>query len=283
MHLKKKPQFVFNKDGTIKSIASPMINPGDSPATPNSKTKALLATSPIGKFSTRSVFSMSALSGKETKIAWSELGYQIQPEDRGAVFMKMQGKPGVTIWNLVSIPLLLFCVLASNADVIQEVMPLLTDTNFFGFTLSKAAKLNTNAASIASFVAIPCLLLSGVVYDVLGRRKTIMALLLIGALSTYFFPLTPPNQPFFVTLRVLFQCSMVCLVGNTLINDYVIPENRGKATAVQNSGMTLGNIFSVSVMYSVTKNQQNLYIVFGLLGTLQVIWTIIMFFCVSEP
>jgi hypothetical protein len=76
---------------------------------------------------------------------------------------------------------------------------------------------------------------------------------------------------------------MVCLVGNTLINDYVIPENRGKATAVQNSGMTLGNIFSVSVMYSVTKNQQNLYIVFGLLGTLQVIWTIIMFFCVSEP
>lgn len=127
------------------------------------------------------------------------------------------------------------------------------------------------------------MLLSGVVYDVLGRRKTIMALLLIGALSTYFFPLTPPSQLTFVILRVMFQCSMVCLVGNTLINDYVIPENRGKATAVQNSGMTLGNIFSVSVMYSVTKNNQNLYIVFSLLGTLQVIWTVIMFFCVSEP
>jgi predicted MFS family arabinose efflux permease len=76
---------------------------------------------------------------------------------------------------------------------------------------------------------------------------------------------------------------MVCLVGNTLINDYVIPENRGKATAVQNSGMTLGNIFSVSVMYSITKNMTNLYIVFSLLGTLQVIWAIMMFFSVSEP
>lgn len=118
MHLKKKPQFVFNADGTIKNIANPTINPGDVPTTPNSKTKALLATSPIGKLSKHSAFSLSALSGKETKIAWSELGKDIQPEDRGAVFMKMQGKPGVIIWNLVAIPLLLFCVLASNADVL---------------------------------------------------------------------------------------------------------------------------------------------------------------------
>jgi len=91
----------------------------------NSKTKAQVAASPIGKLSKRSAFSLSALSGRETKIAWSELGYEIEPERRGAVFMKMQGKPGVIIWNLVAIPLLLFCVFASNADVIQEVLPLL--------------------------------------------------------------------------------------------------------------------------------------------------------------
>ena len=147
---------------------------------------------------------MSALSGKETKIAWSELGYQIQPEDRGAVFLKMQGKPGVTIWNLVAIPLLLFCLLASNADVIQEVLPLLTEENFFNLTRTEALNLNTNAASIASFVAIPCLLLSGVVYDVLGRKKTIVALLLIGAFSTYGMPLTPPSKAAFIVLRVIF-------------------------------------------------------------------------------
>jgi hypothetical protein len=32
---------------------------------------------------------MSALSGKETKLAFSELGYQIEPEERGAIFMKI--------------------------------------------------------------------------------------------------------------------------------------------------------------------------------------------------
>ncbi len=184
---------------TNVTAAGPSSNAGS-----NSKTKALLATSPIGKLSKKSVFSLSALSGRETKIAWSELGYEIEPERRGAVFMKMQGKPGVKIWNLVAIPLLLFCVFASNADVIQEVLPLLMQDNFFALSRTEALKLNTNAASIASFAAIPCLLLSGVIYDVAGRKKTIVILLLIGALSTYFMPETHPSKFAFIVLRVMF-------------------------------------------------------------------------------
>jgi predicted MFS family arabinose efflux permease len=76
---------------------------------------------------------------------------------------------------------------------------------------------------------------------------------------------------------------MVCLLGNTLVNDYVVQENRGKATAVMNAGTTLGNIISVSVMYSITKNETNMYLVFGLLGALQIIWAFVMFFMIAEP
>lgn len=199
--------------------------------------------------------------------------------------MKMQGKPGVVIWNLIAIPLLVFCLLASNADLLQEIMALLTNSNFFNLSNTDAAALNTNAASISLFGSIPCLLLSGVVYDVIGRRKTIIGLLVIGAVCTYLLPISgnPPRDLFFIVLRVGLQISMVCIMGNTLINDYVITENRGKATAVQNAGMTLGNIFSVSVMFTITKNEHNMYAMFGLLGTLQVIWAILMHFVVAEP
>jgi hypothetical protein len=62
--------------------------------------------------------SFSAITGKETKLAFSELGNQIKPEDRGAVMMKMQGKPGVTFANLLAIPLLVLFILTSDADVI---------------------------------------------------------------------------------------------------------------------------------------------------------------------
>ena len=85
MHLKKRPNFVFNADGTIKSVAKPLLNDSDetyatstpkSPIKPPSKAAINAGNkSPFGKFSTRSGFSMSALSGKETKLAFSELGY----------------------------------------------------------------------------------------------------------------------------------------------------------------------------------------------------------------
>jgi MFS family permease len=179
----------------------------------------------------------------------------------------------------------MFCLLASNADLLQEIMALLTNANFFNLKTTEAAALNIEAASIASFGSIPCLLISGVVYDVVGRRKTIIGLLAIGAICTYMLPVSGKTQSdlFFIVLRVGLQISMVCLMGNTLINDYVIQENRGKATAVQNAGMTLGNIFSVSVMFTITKNEHNLYVMFSLLATLQVIWAVMMLFVVAEP
>ena len=92
----------------------------------------------------------------------------------------------------------------------------------------------SNAATIASLVTIPMLMLSGVIYDVVGRRKTIVMLLLLGAVSTYAFPVsgTLTSKLFFMVLRVVFQVSMVCITANPIINDYVITENRGKATAV---------------------------------------------------
>jgi MFS family permease len=78
------------------------------------------------------------------------------------------------------------------------------------------------------------LMLSGVIYDVVGRRKTIIMLLLLGAISTYAFPTagTMQSKLFFMFLRVVFQVSMVCITANPIINDYVITENRGKATAL---------------------------------------------------
>lgn len=74
--------------------------------------------------------------------------------------------------------------------------------------------------------------MSGVIFDVIGRKKTIIGLLILGALSTYMFPVASPSDIQFILFRVLFQCSMTCLLANPLINDYVITENRGKATAV---------------------------------------------------
>jgi MFS family permease len=76
---------------------------------------------------------------------------------------------------------------------------------------------------------------------------------------------------------------MVALLTNTFINDYVVSEDRGKATGIQSAGMTLGNIFAVSILYSITRNFSNMWYSFGLLTLLQVLWALIMLFIVTEP
>lgn len=37
------------------------------------------------------------------------------------------------------------------------------------------------------------------------------------------------------------------------------------------------------MMYSITKNNTHMYQVFSLLGALQCIWAVLMFFCIDEP
>jgi|688.fasta_scaffold174514_3 hypothetical protein len=48
--------------------------------------------------------------------------------------MKMQGKPGISKANLIAIPLLMLCVMFSNADCLQELYPLLTNDQGFALT-----------------------------------------------------------------------------------------------------------------------------------------------------
>ena len=63
--------------------------------------------------------SVSAMSmGGESKVAFSDANYM--PEEgqaEGARIGKMRGKPGVTIWNLLLVPGLLFFSLLTGADV----------------------------------------------------------------------------------------------------------------------------------------------------------------------
>ena len=176
----------------------------------------------------------------------------------------------VTKANLIAIPLLLLLNLFSAADALQEMYYLLIAPNYFGYESDKASGVQSTAATVASLFSIPALILSGVIYDIVGRKRTIVGLLLLGSVSTYLMPLagTMISEPMFIFLRTAFQLSMVCITANPLINDYVISANRGKATAVQNSGMTLGNILAVAILFSITKREHNMYVLFGILGTL---------------
>jgi len=74
--------------------------------------------------------------------------------------------------------------------------------------------------------------ISGAIFDIAGRRVTIVIFFLLGSLSTIGFTLLAPSQIGFTVSRIALACSMAPLVTNPFINDYVVAEDRGKATGV---------------------------------------------------
>ena len=142
----------------------------------------------------------------------------------------MHGKPGIAKINLAVIPLLTFMVMLTGVDVMQSSTQLLSDPNSYNF--AKAAQINTNSMTYASFCSIFVLLFGGIIYDLLGRKATTTIMLLIGALSTAPMPFgTNLQSPvlYFTSMKIIYSCSFIPLIMNPFINDYVKVQDRGLA------------------------------------------------------
>lgn len=111
--------------------------------------------------------------------------------------------------------------------------------------------------TFAGIVSILALLGSGLIFDVLGRRVTMTIMFLIGAVSTVPFPFgknLQHNISFFTFFKVTYNCSVIALLMNPFINDYVKVQDRGKAMGVQNTGLVLGTLSSVGILYTITSH-----------------------------
>lgn len=62
---------------------------------------------------------------------------------------------------------------------------------------------------------------------------------------------------------------------NPFINDYVKVQDRGLAMGLQNFGLTIGNLLSVAVLYTLT-NMLTASVAFPVLSVLQVAWVVII-------
>lgn len=62
---------------------------------------------------------------------------------------------------------------------------------------------------------------------------------------------------------------------NPFINDYVVVQDRGLAMGIQNFGLTVGNLLSVAVVYTLT-NLLRPELSFPVLAAVQVLWVVII-------
>lgn len=125
------------------------------------------------------------MSVAESKVAFSDANYlPKEGQAEGARIGRMFGKPGITIWNLLLVPLCLFFSLLSGATVMQSMTQILKDDDFYGLDTEKAGKVTANSLSYAQIVTIPFVLVIGFLYDSVGRKITTVTTFVVGAITT---------------------------------------------------------------------------------------------------
>jgi MFS family permease len=72
----------------------------------------------------------------------------------------------------------------------------------------------------------------GYLYDIMGRRFTVFATLIPGAILIMFIPNVAPSINLLILLRIGIVMSLSTLGSHPFVNDYVNKDTRGRAIAL---------------------------------------------------
>jgi MFS family permease len=169
----------------------------------------------------------------------------------------------------------------ADAEISLE-QPLLTNKKYYNLSIKRATYVQ-NLEDVASTVpGIVMLILSGYIYEICGRKKTLFFAFTIGGICLFLNPIVSPNIYIFVLLSVFFDIGTTPIGLNTLILDYVAKKDRGKAIAYNTMAVSVGVIVSMQVLFNFTKDIDPL-LSWGIIGAMMVFTGILMYFTVDEP
>ena len=120
----------------------------------------------------------------------------------------------------------------SATDTLQSSNQILYSPNF-DITEERAAAVAANSLSYGFMVGIPLSLIVGFLYDLVGRRIVICTTFVVGAVATMAIPLIAPSIILYDVCKVIFMQTLVVLLCNPFINDYVTVQSRGLAMGFQ--------------------------------------------------
>jgi MFS family permease len=91
-------------------------------------------------------------------------------------------------------------------------------------------------------------------FELWGRKKTLFFSYLLTAFVYFLFPYSAPNFYMLVFLRCMIGVTMAAPISHPLIADYVKRKSRGKAIALAGVGIVTGEVFSMGVLFNLTKS-----------------------------
>lgn len=159
---------------------------------------------------------------------------------------------------------------------------MLRDKDYFAVESSQIGRVNSSLIFNAMVFTIPISLVSGYCYDLFGRKLLIIANSLFMFLLCYLTPLTSPSLLLLQITYVLVRGTLIFVSCNPLMADYVDKHSLGKASALQNLGIIVGDCFAMGFLMTLTAkmSHENAFLLTALISTLLLVP---LLFMIVEP
>ena len=98
-------------------------------------------------------------------------------------------KPGITAFNVFSLFLMTFIVTLCSDDTLSLLQPMLQNKDYYNLTREEATAVVSRGGQINTLPGIIMGIASGYIYDIFGRKKTLIISIVSLGVTYFFFPI----------------------------------------------------------------------------------------------
>lgn len=131
---------------------------------------------------------------------------------------------------------------------------MLEDKSMFSMPADQIGQLTSEltVASLPFSMVTTCAV--SFIFEIVGRKLTLFFSFFFTGILFFLLPYTAPNYFLLTVARCLLGVTMSAPLAHPLIPDYVRRESRGAAIAVAGVGIVLGEVFSMGILFNLTKS-----------------------------
>jgi MFS family permease len=183
----------------------------------------------------------------------------------------------------MAIPLVPTLVMIIGTYLNAQVIFLLRDDEMFNIADDKIGIVSSSLIFYSLPGCVIATFFSGYLFDIFGRKITLFVSFLGASLLLAAVPWTSPNvYPWLLVIKIFIGILTSGTLSNPLIADYIHKTALGKAASLGALGFVSGEVLSMGVLFTLTKDM-NPYWAFATAAGVSLVVTFMFLCIVKEP
>lgn len=197
-------------------------------------------------------------------------------------YMGITIKKGFGWLQFLTMPILSCAIIMVGVYMNAQQAYMLEDKNMFNVPSDEVGQIASDLTIFSLPFSMVATFFTSYIFELFGRKLTIFASFLTTAGLFLYMPYTAPNLNHLIAVRCAIGITMSAPLANPLVPDYVKRSSRGRAIALNGIGFVIGEVFSMGVLFNLTK-QMNYNDAFMIAASLILAFSIFFLFSVKDP